>query len=202
MIRAHRAVGRVDGLAQARLAQSGGAAHLKARQMSSVMQILPTSSAAVTNGCRLGSTITCEQSAGKWHQSAVRNALRYESVRGFAAPAVRCLPLPWMRSERNFRWCSCSPDPCASGEPLRSSSRRRRGELWGCDGSEVRFVCQSSLTKTATMYAVPGEKRKQSLRKILPWKPFRTLFLPSSWPAPLQHDPVSPARRLTCCPFA
>ena len=25
---------------------------------------------------------------------------------------------------------------------------------------------------------------------------------PSSWPAPLQHDPVSPARRLTCGPAA
>ena len=25
---------------------------------------------------------------------------------------------------------------------------------------------------------------------------------PSSWPAPLQHDPVSPARRLTCGPVA
>ena len=27
-------------------------------------------------------------------------------------------------------------------------------------------------------------------------------FSPSSWPAPLQHDPVSPARRLTCGPVA
>jgi hypothetical protein len=27
------------------------------------------------------------------------------------------------------------------------------------------------------MYAVPGEKRIQALRKILPWKPFRTVAI-------------------------
>ena len=68
--------------------------------------------------------------------------------------------------------------------------------------SAVEVGQRNLAAAKATMYAVPGQKRQQSLRKILPWKPFRTLFLPSSWPAPLQHDPVSPARRLTCCPFA
>jgi hypothetical protein len=50
-----------------------------------------------------------------------------------------------------------------------------------------------------TMYAVPGQKRQQALRNSLPWKAFRTIFLPlfvACSSAALQHNPVSPARRL------
>ena len=52
------------------------------------------------------------------------------------------------------------------------------------------------------MYAVPGQKRIQALRKILPWKPFRTLFLPLCTAPQAEHflrhlpalveDPSSP----------
>ena len=77
-------------------------------------------------------------------------------------------------------------------DPRQPFWRERSGEPGNCK--------KRLLFDRATMYAVPGQKRQQALRKILPWKPFRTLFvfLPSSWPAPLQHDPESPARRLTC----
>ena len=66
--------------------------------MSSVTKISPTGSAAVAVGCSLGSMSTCERRAGKWQQSAVRDASRCESVVP-AAPAFTRLPLPWMRSE-------------------------------------------------------------------------------------------------------
>ena len=49
MLRAHRAVRRVDGLAQAGRALLGGAAHLQARKVPSVLKISPTSSAPVTS---------------------------------------------------------------------------------------------------------------------------------------------------------
>ena len=38
--------------------------------------------------------------------------------------------------------------------------------------------CKRCVSRVFTMYAVPGQKRIQALRKILPWKAFRTLFLP------------------------
>ena len=46
-------------------------------------------------------------------------------------------------------------------------------------------------------YGVPNP-----LENFRPGRPFEPSFSPSSWPAPLQHDPVSPARRLTCGPVA
>ena len=53
------------------------------------------------------------------------------------------------------------------------------------------------------MYAVPGQKRQQAyLQNVCLGRPFEPSLSPSSWPAPLQHDPVSPARRLTCGPPA
>ena len=53
-------------------------------------------------------------------------------------------------------------------------------------------LCRTAQTKNA----------KSGLRAFLPGRPFEPSFSPSSWPAPLQHDPVSPARRLTCGPVA
>ena len=44
--------------------------------------------------------------------------------------------------------------------------------------SESLSVLENSILRTDTMYAVPGQKRIQALRKILPWKAFRTIFLP------------------------
>jgi len=79
--RAHRAVKRVDGLGQARRAWFGGAAHLQAREKSSVSMISLTDSEAVTGGCGLGVASTCERRAGMWQHSAGRSASRCESVR-------------------------------------------------------------------------------------------------------------------------
>eukprot|EP00966_Prymnesium_polylepis_P226718 5245175-Prymnesium_polylepis.3 len=64
MRRAHRAVGRADGLGQARRAWFGGAAHLQARQMSSSMKISPTNIAVVTGRCDMRSASTCERRTG------------------------------------------------------------------------------------------------------------------------------------------
>ena len=47
-----------------------------------------------------------------------------------------------------------------------------------------------------------GKSEYKPLEKFCPGRPFEPSFSPSSWPAPLQHDPVSPARRLTCGPVA
>ena len=53
-----------------------------------------------------------------------------------------------------------------------------------------------------TMYAVPGEKRQQSLRKILPWKAFRTIFLPlvvACSSAARSGTPCPPLELRPCC---
>ena len=95
-----------------------------------------------------------------------------------------------------FRWQEIKPRKSrAQWSPRRRPTAGSKSQI----RSRTRRRCCFS---PATMYAVPGQKRKQALRKILPWKAFRTIFLPSSWPAPLQHEPVSPARRLSCGPVA
>ena len=76
MLRAHRAVVRVDGLSQAGRACSSGAAHLHAHNKSSEMMIWLADSEAVMSRCGLGVAITCERQAGTWQQSAVRSAAR------------------------------------------------------------------------------------------------------------------------------
>ena len=89
MLRAHRAVSRVDGLAQAGRVLSGGAAHLQARKVSSVRKISPTSSELVTSGCSLGSASTCERRAGDWqHSAAMGAAPRRSSVPGCTCSQV------------------------------------------------------------------------------------------------------------------
>ena len=53
-----------------------------------------------------------------------------------------------------------------------------------------------------TMYAVPGEKRIQALRKILPWKAFRTIFLPlvvACSSAARSGTPCPPLELRPCC---
>ena len=55
------------------------------------------------------------------------------------------------------------------------------------------------------MHYVERPRRKTQrvdLEKFCPGSPFEPSFSPSSWPAPLQHDAVSPARCLTCGPVA
>ena len=47
-----------------------------------------------------------------------------------------------------------------------------------------------------------GKSDNKHLEKFCPGSPFEPSFSPSPWPAPLQHDPVSSARRLTCSPVA
>ena len=47
-----------------------------------------------------------------------------------------------------------------------------------------------------------GVAPNSPLEKFCPGRPFEPSFSPSSWPAPLQHDPVRPARRLSCGPVA
>jgi hypothetical protein len=78
--RAHRAVGRVDGLGQAGRAWFGGVAHLQARRKSSVSMISLTDSEAVMGRCGLAIASTCERRAGKWKHSAGRSASWSESV--------------------------------------------------------------------------------------------------------------------------
>jgi hypothetical protein len=41
----------------------------------------------------------------------------------------------------------------------------------------ARNMCRKHRSR-CTPWPVPGQKRQQALRKILPWKPFQTLFLP------------------------
>ena len=149
MLRAHRAVSRVDGLAQAGRVLSGGAAHLQARETSSVMLLALTDSEMVTVRCDLGSASTCERRAGDWQLSAAMSAApRESSVPGCTCSQVLAVAVDEVGAQ-NFRWC-CSPGPCASGEPLRSSSRReRRDELWRAASSDAREVCCVSATKTA-----------------------------------------------------
>ena len=53
----------------------------------------------------------------------------------------------------------------------------------------------------------PQERPRQKtqtvdLENFCPVRPFEPWFSPSSWPAPLPHDPVRPARRLSCGPDA
>jgi hypothetical protein len=53
-----------------------------------------------------------------------------------------------------------------------------------------------------TMYAVPGEKRQQSLTKILPWKAFRNIFLPlvvACSSAARSGKPCPPLDLRPCC---
>ena len=129
-----------------------------------------------------------------------------------SSPIVMVASTPARRDHLALIESACTPPAtgCTAaaqrGEQKRSTVQWRSALSTALWSAIVRAMTAGGANAGAegalTMYAVPGEKRKQSLRKILPWKPFRTLFLPSSWPAPLQHDPVSPARRLTCCPFA
>jgi hypothetical protein len=44
--------------------------------------------------------------------------------------------------------------------------------------------------------------QRVDLENVCLGRPLEPSFSHSSWPAPLQHDPVSPARRLTCGPVA
>ena len=138
MLRAHRAVSRVDGLAQAGRVLSGGAAHLQARKVSSVRKISPTSSELVTSGCSLGSASTCERRAGDWQHSAAKSAARRRSsVPGCTCSQVLAVAVDEVGAQ-NFRWWRCSPGPCASDEPLRSISRQRRDELRPAASSDER----------------------------------------------------------------
>ena len=62
-------------------------------------------------------------------------------------------------------------------------------------------ICKSHL-QSYTMYAVPGEKRQQSLIKILPWKAFRTIFLPlvvACSSAARSGKPCPPLDLRPCC---
>ena len=63
-----------------------------------------------------------------------------------------------------------------------------------------KFCC--ALCAVRTLYAVPGQKRKQALRKILPWKAFRTLFLPlvvACSSAARSGKPCPPLDLRPCC---
>ena len=53
-----------------------------------------------------------------------------------------------------------------------------------------------------TMYAVPGQKRQQALRNSLPWKAFRTIFLPlfvACSSAARSGTPCPPLELRPCC---
>ena len=61
---------------------------------------------------------------------------------------------------------------------------------------------RASRRAAPTMYAVPGEKRQQSLRKTLPWKPFQTIFLPlvvACSSAARSGKPCPPLDLRPCC---
>ena len=138
MLRAHRAVSRVDGLAQAGRVLSGGAAHLQAREISSAMLLSLTDSEMVTGRCDLGSASTCERRAGDWQLSAAMSAApRESSVPGCTCSQVLAVAVDEVGAQ-NFRWWRCSPGPCASDEPLRSISRQRRDELRPAASSDER----------------------------------------------------------------
>jgi hypothetical protein len=110
------------------------------------------------------------------------------------SPRTRAQRRPIRARMRVFEHCEVCSAPCGGGTVTRSMRRVANATLLRFDRYERNLHL--------TMYAVPGQKRIQALRKILPWKAFRTIFLPSPWPAPLQHEPVSPARRLACGPVA
>ena len=62
------------------------AAHLQAREVSSVRKISPTSSEPVTSGSSLSSANTCERRTGDWQHSAAKSAARRRS----SVPGCTC----------------------------------------------------------------------------------------------------------------
>ena len=103
MLRAHRAVSRVDGLAQAGRVLSGGAAHLQAREISSAMLLSLTDSEMVTGGSSLSSASTCERRAGDWQHPVVMSAARRRSsVPGCTCSQVLVVAVDEVGA-RNFR---------------------------------------------------------------------------------------------------
>ena len=96
---AHCAVGREDGLGQARWACVGSMAHLQSRKMSSSVKISLSAIAGVMSRYDMASENACKQRAGDWHHSAAQGCLSGCKSVSQAAPAVKQLPLPWMRSE-------------------------------------------------------------------------------------------------------
>ena len=120
MRRVHRAVRRVDGLAQARRAWFGGATHLQAHQMSSGMKISPTNIEAVTGRCDMGEHLRATDRRLTAHSSQTclperigKSCCTCSQVAAVAVDEV---------GAKNFRWWRCSPGPCASDEPLRDVS--------------------------------------------------------------------------------
>jgi hypothetical protein len=65
-------------------------------------------------------------------------------------------------------------------------------------------TCGSAQRNCPTHYVERPRQKTQTvdLENVCPGRPFEPSFSPSSWPAPLQHDPVRPARRLSCGPVA
>ena len=72
---AHCAVGREDGLGQARWACVGSMAHLQSRKMSSSVKISLSAIAGVMSRCDMASENACKQRAGDWHHSAAQGCL-------------------------------------------------------------------------------------------------------------------------------
>ena len=140
--RAHRAVKRVDGLGQARRAWFGGAAHLQAREKSSVSMISLTDSEAVTGGCGLGVASTCERRAGMWQHSAGRSASRCESVR-------YC--------------CTCSQAAAVAEDEVGAKL-----PLVGLQPSPVRFKCAASQHQPAPSRRAVELRRPESSFRLLP----------------------------------
>ena len=82
----------------------------------------------------------------------------------------------------------------ASREPIRTML----GEL----ALALRKHLEDPSEEVARCTPCLGKSDNKHLEKFCPGSPFEPSFSPSSWPAPLQHDLVSPARRLTCGPVA
>ena len=150
ILRAHRAVGRVD-----RLCHSCGTGTIGRRGTpASSLNVIVDEDFGHQQCCR----DECKQPGQREHLRATRRQVAAVSSQESLTVRIRgrlrtCSHKPAVAVDvvgaEKFRWWSCSPGPCASGEPLCSISRRRRGELRGIDGSDAREVCQSSLTKTA-----------------------------------------------------
>jgi hypothetical protein len=81
---------------------------------------------------------------------------------------------------------------------------RQRGDGDHAHGSRRKISRKQVVSRDfrGTVYAVPGQKRIQALRKIMPWKAFRTIFLPlvvACFSAARSGTPCPPLELRPCC---
>ena len=133
------------------------------------------------------------------------------SIIGQQGPSCRCCNVVHVCGCGCAQLClePCSGCRCMSVLHVAVCCGGRVAQLWHWGSSVHCAACllarNGSARACRSLHYVERPRRKTQrvdLEKFCPGSPFEPSFSPSSWPAPLQHDAVSPARCLTCGPVA